>query len=525
MKVKVLCGLIIIAINIFYSCRKPTTANWDTDVVLPIVNSKLNIKNFLGDSIFSSDNNGLIHISVSRTLTALQLDSVLKLPDTSIVQTFSVVFPTTLTPGQSLTFFPPTELEFNITNGVKISTFDVKKGIINIKYSNDLTQPLDLIYKLPGVTKYGMPYTINETVPPGINSLIKSYDLSGYNFNMRGLSGNVYNTIVQAYTVNVNPNASTVTATFGQGVKLNISYEDIIPQYAEGYFGQQTVDIDKDTTDLDIFNTFSASNLMLSDAKLNFKILNGFGVEFTGKLQNIQSINGTSVVALSTSQLNNININRATKIGTNVYPTVKTVSLNPSNSNILPFISLLPQKLVYEGEVNVNPLGNISGYKDFALYGNGLNVVADIDIPMQFKASAFHLQSISEVDFSKTKQLDNVNSANLILTALNGYPFSAKIQAYMLNSADQVIDSLMDINANTIAGGQINSLNIVTQPINSRINVNLSKQKLEKLRDTKKFKVKTTFIMPPNPPDIKFFDSYEIDVNFIAEINYNVKRN
>ncbi len=517
--------LVLIAINLFLGCRKPTSANWDSDIILPVVNSKLNIKNFLGDTIFKSDNNGLIHIIASRTLTALQLDSVIKLPDTTIVQTFSVIFPTTLTPGQSLTFFPPTELQFNIGNDVKISTFDVRKGIIKIKYSNDLSQPLDLVYRLPGVTKNGQAYSIAETVPPGQNSLIKTYDLNGYNFNMRGLNGLAYNTIVQAYTVIVNPNASTVTATFGQGVKLNISYDDIIPEYAEGYFGQQTVNIPKDTADLDIFNTFSASNLMLSDAKLNFKILNGFGTEFSGSLQNIQSINGNSVVPLITSQLNNININRAVKIGPNVYSTVKTVSLNPGNSNILPFISLLPKKLVYEGKVNVNPLGNITGFKDFAQYGNGLTVIADIDIPLQFKATAFHLQSTSDVDFSKTKQLDNVNSANIIVSALNGYPFKAKIQAYMLNSANQVVDSLMEHNANTLSGGVLNSQNIVTQPVNSKINVLLSKEKIEKLRATKKIKVVTTFIMPPNPPDIKFFDSYEIDVNIIAEINYKIKRN
>ena len=57
-------SLFFIALVVFCSCRKPTATNWDVDVVFPVVKSSLNIKNFIGDSIFSADNTGLLHLKV-----------------------------------------------------------------------------------------------------------------------------------------------------------------------------------------------------------------------------------------------------------------------------------------------------------------------------------------------------------------------------------------------------------------------------------------------------------------------------
>ena len=520
--------LLFAFINLLGACRKPTIANWDVDAVLPLVNSELNIKNFVGDTIFKADNTGLLSFDVTREIFSIKLDSVIKLPDTTIVSTFTVpaIIPTKFAPGQSLTFFPPSELKFNIGNGVELKTIDIRKGTLTIKYKNDLTQAIDIIYKIPSAVKNGAAFTINETVPPLPATLTKTYDLAGYSLSMRGLSGNVYNTIVQSNTITLNPNADTALITYGQGLKTEITYQNIVAEYLEGYFGQQTIDIPLDTANIDLVENFSSSNFMLYDATLNFKILNEFGAEFAGSLSNIKSVNlgGASLVPLTTKQLSNINIDRATKVGATVFKSTKIISLTSANSNIVPFLSNIPNKLIYQGGVSLNPLGNISGYNDFAFYNKGIRVLAEIIIPMRFNTNNFTLKSTTDVDFENIKQLDNVKSGNLVILVKNGYPFKTTLQAYLLNKQNQVLDSLFVPSQNVIENGQLDNQNIVTASTNSKILVPISVEKIKKLKQSKFIQVVTKFIMPPNPPDIKIYENYKYNVNIVAELNYNVSR-
>ncbi|MBL7932814.1 MAG: hypothetical protein JNL60_12975 [Bacteroidia bacterium] len=515
---------------VLVSCRKSTSANWDVDAVVPVVNSSLNITNFAGDSLFNTDNTGLLNISLSREVAAIKLDSILKLPDTTIVQTFtsSSPFPLNLTPGQAVNSAAPSELEFDVSGGAKLKMINIRSGSITVKFSNSVSEPIDLIYKIPSATKNGNPFTLTETVPTGTNTLEKTYDLSGYSLNMRGISGNAYSTIVQTYSISISSQAAqNATVNFGQGAKVEITYTELTPDYVEGYFGQQTIKIDPDTASFHITDNFKASNFMLSQASMEFNILNEFGTEFSGSIFNTASINTeqNKVVPLVTNQLNNININRATKVGTVIYPSVKSFSFRSDNSNILPFISNLPDRIAYQGEIKVNPLGNISGYNDFAFYNTGIRILANINIPLRFTADYFLLRSKdTEVDFSGVQQLNNVNSGNFVILAKNSFPFAAQLQGYMYDENEQLLDSLFDtsVNSNIIREGQLNALNEVTAPTQSKLYVPVNKTKIDHLKRCRQIRVQSKFIMPPNPPDIKILEQYSMDVNIVAELNYRV---
>ena len=520
---------IFAVIILFFSCRKPTNANWDVDLVIPVVNSSLNIKNFLSDTIFKADNTGLLHLVVNREIASIKLDSLLNLPDTTINQSFPVFFSTTVAPGFSIPLLPTTDLTFNIGDGIRLKRADIKKCLLKVKFSNDIPEPLAFTYQIPSATKNGSIFTIKETIPTGNNSLVKTYDLSGYSLNLKGLTGSFYNTIIQNYTILINPDATQpITVTAGQALKIELSYSEIVPEYVEGYFGQQTIVLKSDTAKLGLSQNIKASNFLLSDVTMNMKLLNEFGVEFNGSLENITAFNSAErkSVTLQTTQLSNMNINRATKSGVTVQPSVRPLLFNKTNSNIVPFISVLPDKVAYQGTINVNPLGNISGYNDFAFYNTGIRILADIDIPVKFSADYFALTSTATVDFSKTEQLDNVKGGNFVIQTNNGYPFNARIQAYMLNEVGLVIDSLFINGANTIEKGQLNSeTNLVVKPVKSSIYLPVTANKIDNLKKCKKIKILTKFLVPSGPPDIQILESYKFDINIVAEITYNVATN
>jgi hypothetical protein len=520
-------GLFFILFLFFFGCRKSTNANWDVDLTIPVVNSLLNIKNFVNDSLFQADNTGLIHVRLNREVASIKLDSILTLPDTVIDIPFKnpSFIPITFNVGQAITSFPPSELKFDIPNGVALKKVDIHAGFMTVKYSNYISQPVDLVYKIPSATKDGEVLTLKETVPTGTNSIVRTYDLTGYSLNMRGLSGLAYNTIVQTYTFALSTTASSsVTLNPGDGANVEVTYSGIVPEYVEGYFGQQTIDIEQDTAYIGLAENFKASNFLLSDATMDFTILNEFGAEFTGSLPKNISINSqnNASVTLNTNQLSNININRATKSGSSINPSVKVISFTSSNSNITNFISNLPDKLAYSGTIKVNPLGNISGYNDFAFYNTGIRILANINIPLKFTADYFELQSKTDVDFSNIEQLDDVNYGNFAIYAKNGFPFSVKLQGYMLDKNNKVIDSLFVPGSNVIEAGALNFNNEVYASTEKKITVPVNTSKIAHLKECKKIQIVSKFIMPPNPPDIKILEGYEVKVNIVANLNYHV---
>ncbi|MCC6372768.1 MAG: hypothetical protein IT236_17320 [Bacteroidia bacterium] len=257
---------------------------------------------------------------------------------------------------------------------------------------------------------------------------------------------------------------------------------------------------------------------------MNFKILNEFGAEFTGSLTDIKAINtaDNKVVTLNNNQLNTLNINRATRSGNVITASEKPLQFNNANSNAAAFISCLPDKLTYQGSINLNPLGNISAYNDFAYYNTGVRILADIIIPLKFSANYFSLQSDADIDFSEIKQLDNVKGGNFVILATNGYPFDARLQAYMLNAQNQVIDSLFINGANTLARGQLNSQNIVVSPSSSKIYVPVSTDKIANLKKCRRIRIITKVLVPPGPPDIEIRENYEFDINVVAELTYKI---
>lgn len=510
------------------ACRKSSTTNWDVDAVVPVVNSTLNVRNFIADTLFETDQNNLLHLRIKQQLAALSLDSLVSIPDTTILLdfTYPFSFDNVLQPGQSI-LIPASEVKFDFPDNVSIATVVIRSGSLSVSFSNDLTQPLDIIYEFPTVKKNNTTFKVAETIPPGVKSLVKSYDMSGYTFGLRGASNNAYNTLAQTTSLSLSSSATnTALIQLHKGAKAQVGFENLVPQFIEGYFGQQIVSLANDTTDFDFLSNITASNFLLDEATMTFTIVNEFGVDFSGNLSNVKAINtkANKVVTLSGSQLSAINLNRATRLGDNVTNQSKIINFSANNSNIASFISALPNKISYDGHIKMNPVapGNISGYKDFAYYNTGVKILADIDIPLKFKADFFELETLSDFEFSGNNALEGYNDGAFVIYSSNGFPFSAKVQAYMYDANMVLIDSVFVPGQNTVQAATINAQNIVTSPVKSSMRVPVTKTTLDNLQRCKKIKVVSRLLLPSSPPSVSILSTYELGINIIAEVNYNV---
>lgn len=526
---------ILIAVfgTVLLSCRKSTETDWDVDIQAPIARSSLNIKNFLNDSLFTSGPGGLLHLSFSKKIAGFQLDSLIAIPDTVLNYSFFLAPGSKLfiAPGSNIPGFPQTqEILLDISNGVELRNVVINEGKIKIDYTNTYTQPLVFDLTLPGTTKYGIPFSIKETINPGASNSTKYYDISGYNIKLTGTTGNKINALVQNINVSVAPTAQPDTIRGGQGVATKLSYTKLVPYYVEGYFGQQNINLDYDSVALNLSKNLQASNFKINSAYINFNIVNEFGVDINAQLNNINSINtfSNNSVPLNANGLSNLNINRAGKtnnFSSPVFPSVKSVSVNTTNSNLKPFLENLPDYLTYQGKIVINPFGNISGSNDFAFLNTGINIYAEVDMPLQINADYFRLTSTTAIDLTNIQQIENINYGKLILQATNGYPFNAVLQGYILNEQNQVIDSLFTIPNNVIQRGSIDANYYVLNPVYTKLEINLDQTKLEHLKACKFIRFVSQFNMPtPQPPDIKILDKYNLDIILSFDINYKARR-
>ena len=512
-----------------FSCKKETS--WDVDLAIPIAKSHLNISNFFGDTIFKADPTGLLHIAFSKDLINYTLDSLVKLPNKDTTIKYLSFFSSTLNPGVQIftnALSADKEITFDVNNNVELNKAIIRNGNLKIEYKNTYAQPLKFNYIINSATLWGGQLTVNQVIP-GNSTLIKTYALDGYNINLTGISGNKVNTLVQTYTISTDANGVTDILQPGQGLLIKLSFVDIIPEYVQGYFGTQNLSFGPDSSSIGFLGNFNPSNLLLTQSAINFKIINEFGVEMNSSITSMKSIKTVpaNVVTLNSGNLlQSININRASKTNNPsnpVFPWFKQININSTNSNLNPFLQNLPNYLGYSVNAILNPLGNISAGNDFAFYGRGLKVIADIDIPLALSADNFSLVNFSKVDLTQLKELNDVNSCEIYLQARNNYPFKAQIQGYMLNDQGQIIDSLFVPGQNRIESGITDINNNVLNYVDSKLTAVFNKAKIDNLSQCKQIKFVSSLFLPNQPTPIKINDDSYLDLLVSAFVNYNAK--
>lgn len=516
-------------------CKRETS--WDVDAAFPIANSNLNISDFFGDTIFKADQNNLLHIAFTKNILNFTIDSLVKLPDTTVTLGFNSPFNSQLNPGNLIytnnsVGSTDKEITFDVSNDVELNKAIIKKGLLKVEYSNSYSQPLLFNYNINSATYLGSMFKINQSIAGGSitnpSTLTKYYTLDNLTLNLTGLNNTKVNTLIQTYTISTDPSGQPAELLAGEGLNIKLTFIDVIPQYVQGYFGSQNFSFGPDSSLIGIMENLKTSNFNLTQAAINFNIINEFGVELSSSINSIKSIksNPYGVVSLNAGNLlQSINVNRASQtnnVSNPVFPWVKQIPINTSNSNINTFIENLPDYLGYSVTAKLNPLGNISGANDFAYYGRGLKVDAEVDIPLEISADYFKLTSISKTDLSSIEELENVNSCDIIIHAKNNYAFSAVIQAYLINEQGQIIDSVFNSN-NEILPAYTDLNNLVLNYRESKLISSFDKTKIEKLKQCKQIQFLSVFKLPNQPTTIKIEDSNYLNLKLSAQVNYRVE--
>ena len=124
-----------------FSCKKrEDTIRWNIDGVAPVVYGELSIYDILPDSVLGSEMDSSVSMNLDLNLFRLDLDSLVAIPDTSLLDTFALPFPfpVTASPGQVFVNQP----EDNTMNmgSVELTYVEIKSGTIDYELKSSIQE-------------------------------------------------------------------------------------------------------------------------------------------------------------------------------------------------------------------------------------------------------------------------------------------------------------------------------------------------------------------------------------------------
>lgn len=521
------------------SCRKDGTGpSWDVDIVAPLLRTNLSLSNLIADSLLASAPDGALSIAFDGNVFRLSLDTLVNIPDETIQETFILPFGTIkLAPGGAIPTLGNAQEETKYDlNSVELKEVKIRSGSITFELSSSIQEVVELTYQMQNALKGGVPFSISELVPAGTQTsmatITRTYDLSGYSIDMRGVNLNDFNTVVAQFAAIISP-AATDSVIISQGDQFDIKYtfNSIKTEFAAGYFGSSDV-TDSFTDTINLFRNIPSGYLDLDSIGMIMKIENGFGIDAQLKIDTLQSINTISGASVNLNHSiigNSINVSRALNFATLQTPftySEYSLTMNTSNSNVDALIETLPDQFKYTYTMKINPFGNNSNGNDFIYYTSDLKIGVDLKIPARFSADG--LTIVDTVDFDLGKDPKSEHEKTIIggffyLFAKNGFPFDARLQVYLYDENFSLIDSLILSQANLISAAPIGIDNKVTAKLESRLDIPVDDNKVIGFEKAKKAIVKAVFTTKPSNQIVTIYDDYNIDLKLVGDFIYRVQ--
>lgn len=529
---KLLLGLFVSGF-IFISCHRDSPS-WDTQILAPVVNASMSINNIITSSYIKNNPDSTVSLVFTDSLYNLNIDTIVTIPDTVLNYDETNILGTqTINPGTEMFVSTPNPT----TTIYPIGSVELTEGILQSGYlifaiRNPLSQPVDYYYKVLNVIK-GTDTLHVDTVIKAFQSLTIKIPLNGYTINFKGPSGNGYNDITTSIEVYLDPSAIPVVIPSGDTVvSSKVSFTNVIPYYAKGYFGTTTKSFGPENVAFPVFNKIVAGTLNLQNVSVNLTLTNGFGVDASLILSKLTSNrNGDTIPLHATGVVGStIHVNRATATNSPapaspVNPSVLNFTINPTNSNIINWLDNMPTSIGYSLQVTTDPLGNVSGSNDFAYYGYGISANINVTIPLSLIANNLTLADTLAVNLAgSANTTQHIKSGTLTIYASNGFPFSAGLQLYLLNKNNIVYDSLFIPATQTINAAPVNAVTgIVTNPQSSVLTISLDAAHTQELFNTKNIILHARFNMGNLPSTYrKIYDYYQLGLKLVGNFDYQI---
>jgi hypothetical protein len=422
---------------------------------------------------------------------------------------------------EATAYFPDQEISQKLQEhvfdlkGAQIHEIGIKEGSVSIYAISTIQDTGRIVFNIPSLKKNGIEFTTENIVPPTTNSQFSQFDFNfdEYILDLTGeenrIGGDTINTIYTEFFSYIDSTGELVTLNQSDSFYYYTEF-NIIPEYAKGYLGRDTIEFGLESIELNQFNNILSGDIDFESVKLNVFIENFVGANGQLTFFDLNSENtedGTIVdIGIDENTGNNIINNNylidAATLSNNSLPIISSLNNIKTDANLL--LDILPNQINYSGEFILNNQ-NIIDFNQFIYLDNIVNSNINIKLPLSIIANRIILKDTIEIN-----NTNNLEFNKLYLKILNGFPLSAVSNLVSLDENKILIDSIIN---DYIVSSAIIVDNLVSQK--SETTLEISNLQISDVS----FLVFTTELSTSNINDfVDIYSDYNLEVILSGEI-------
>jgi len=405
---------------------KLQSGSWNPEIAIPLVDSRIGMERLIGDleedGFITTDDDNVIVIVYQGTLFEIHAEDMFKLNDVS--------FDLAALQNFGITNYPSTQFF--------LRTLELKEGTLKVHIENDTQEDVRVTLNMPKSTKSGVPFAESFTIKyagGSITTFDTLFDISGYYIDLSG-NGNEHNKLKIHYEANKISNNDSVLIDVFQ-----VEFKDMKYEFIDGNLGNVKFTTEDDSIKLDIFKNFKSGRIILQDPKFKLDIENGFGIPIHLSFGNFEGVGKGGNEQLGGNIIDDgINVKAPTSDGSKVNT---NETIDSSNSNISQFLSISPESLWFNFNLEANADGDTSLYN---FISSTSSLVGKIDLRIPLKGSLDSVIIEDTYDFENS-DIANLERATFKLVTNNSFPVGLYIQIYFLDEDENILDSLIETNS------------------------------------------------------------------------------
>lgn len=396
------------------SCQDREPLSWDSEIFLPIVDDEFSWSSFVEDTLLELGLDGEPALLVLDQTIALSTDDFAPvLPDTAIISVLGF--------GELPVEVPvPTDIPFidqedemvlnNLSESSEIYLKETKisTGILKFSVESSISGILELSYSLPCATINGEEVGIELIIPAATDTEYgyaeQEVALTDAIFDLRGNSGVEYN-ILRSHVLAIGSelNDSVVYANNLDSVWVNIEFNGLEVETAEGYFGNMSAGFDES---IDVLDTLPIPNPILDleegVAKITFNNTLGADVRLTF---DSLSMDGSNITHPSFFGVHDIT-RSIWEDGNLFVMNTEVINLAEDGSNFFDMLELIPENIHLVGDLELNPYGDVTLGHDYLDVNQPPTMDLEFSVPMRIGVDGVILEETYDIEAMEFPNFD-----------------------------------------------------------------------------------------------------------------------
>ena len=238
--------LIIFAFGLAGCAKNAEPAQWDVDLLAPIITTTFTI-GIYPDSLLLRETNGAITLYI-KELFAVDLEYRAYCTDTTMF--YGGGLPAgqgTVNLFAGFPFVSENEVTRFDLDDLELRTLVLREGTLTMDLRNEIQSAIFGSFSLPGAVFPNGTNVLEASVGPGtvtdptFNTVTR--DLAGTTLDLRGPAFNEVNTMATSISMVLDPNGNGADVSEGDSVIAKVTYSGLRPQFAKGYFGNRMIHI------------------------------------------------------------------------------------------------------------------------------------------------------------------------------------------------------------------------------------------------------------------------------------------